>query len=109
MPVQTHGKLGPRFFGPFKILAHVGSVAYQLQLPPGAHLHDVFHVGLLKKYCGPDPAGLGTLPPIRHGRVCLELVEVTKSRLVRGRTKVLVSWAGQSTASASWVDLAEFQ
>jgi hypothetical protein len=109
MPIQTHAKLGPRFFGPFKILARVGSVAYQMQLPPGACLHDVFHLGLLKKYCGPDPTGPDALPPIRHGRVYLESAEVTKSRLARARTVVLVSWVGQPVASASWVDLAEFQ
>jgi hypothetical protein len=109
MPAQTHGKLGPRFFGQFKILVHVGSVAYQMQLPPAARLHDVFLVGLSKKYCGPDPAGPGTLPPIRHGHVCLESAEVTKSHLARGRTEVLVSWVGQPAANASWVDMAEFQ
>jgi hypothetical protein len=95
LPGQSRGKLRPHFFDPFKILARVGAVAYQLQLPAGVHLHDVFHVGLLKKYCGEEPAGPGALPPIQHGRGCLEPEEVTKSRLARERTEVLVHWAGQ--------------
>jgi hypothetical protein len=87
----------------------VGTVAYQLQLPPGARLHYVFHVRLLKKYCGEELVGPGVSPLLRHGRVCLEPEEVSKSRLARGRTEVLVRWAGQPTANASWVELTEFR
>lgn len=32
-------KLNPKFYGPFKILAKVGPVAYRLQLPDGVGLH----------------------------------------------------------------------
>jgi hypothetical protein len=38
-------KLQPRFIGPYQILRKVGTVAYQLALPPHlSNLHDVFHV-----------------------------------------------------------------
>nr|GFC80226.1 hypothetical protein [Tanacetum cinerariifolium] len=43
------GKLSPRFIGPFEILDRVGEVSYRLALPPQlSHLHDVFHVSLLR-------------------------------------------------------------
>ena len=51
-----HGKLLPRFIGPFEILERIGSVAYRLALPPSMlGVHEVFHVSMLQKYT-PDPA-----------------------------------------------------
>ncbi|GJW03065.1 putative reverse transcriptase domain-containing protein [Tanacetum coccineum] len=47
------GKLSPRFIGPFEILERIGEVSYRLALPPqcvSAHVHDVFHVSLLRGY-----------------------------------------------------------
>ena len=50
-----HGKLSPRFIGPFEILEMIGVVAYRLALPPRmSGVHEVFHVSLLRKYT-PDP------------------------------------------------------
>ena len=44
------GKLNQRYIGPFKILARIGPVAYQLELPQElSGIHDTFHVSNLKK------------------------------------------------------------
>jgi hypothetical protein len=106
--VAGRNKLGPKYYGPFQVTEKLGTVAYRLQLPKGAKLHDVFHVGLLKKYYGQPPEGPGVLPPIRHGRACLEPAKVTHCKLARGREEVLVRWVGQSATDASWVALDEF-
>ncbi|GKA94842.1 putative reverse transcriptase domain-containing protein [Tanacetum coccineum] len=44
------GNLNPRYVGPFKILAKVGTVAYQLELPKQlSRVHSTFDVSNLKK------------------------------------------------------------
>jgi hypothetical protein len=43
-------KLSPRYFGPFEVLARIGTIDYHLALPSTVKVHDVFHVSLLKKY-----------------------------------------------------------
>ena len=49
------GKLSSRYIGPFEILERVGTVAYQLALPPSLScVHEVFHVSMLRKYT-PNP------------------------------------------------------
>ena len=48
-------KLTPRFIGPYQITRRIGSVAYEIALPPHlANLHNVFHVSQLRKYVA-DP------------------------------------------------------
>ena len=50
------GKLSPRFIRLFEILERIGTIAYQLALPPNMlGVHEVFHVSMLRKYT-PDPA-----------------------------------------------------
>jgi hypothetical protein len=36
-------KLGPKLYRPFRIMERIDTVAYMLQLPESAKLHDVFH------------------------------------------------------------------
>ncbi|GJX79103.1 putative reverse transcriptase domain-containing protein [Tanacetum coccineum] len=44
------GKLNPRYIGPFKILAKVGTVAYRIELPEKlSRVYSTFHVSNLKK------------------------------------------------------------
>jgi hypothetical protein len=101
LDTKGKGKLGPKFYGPFKIIDCVREVPYKLQLPTGAKLHDVFHVGLLNKFTEEPPEAPSSLPSICHGRACFEPATVIKSRLARGWHELLVNWKGQSTIDAT--------
>jgi hypothetical protein len=86
-------KLGPRYASPFQVLERVGTVAYCLQLPEGARLHDVFHVGLLKQFHGEPPQGPPPLPPMEQRRLLPVPHQVLRAQLRRGVWHVLIHWA----------------
>ncbi|GJZ37011.1 putative reverse transcriptase domain-containing protein [Tanacetum coccineum] len=50
-----HGKLNPRYIGPYQIIERIGLVAYRLELPQElSRVHNVFHVYNLKKCLSDD-------------------------------------------------------
>ncbi|GJY92297.1 putative reverse transcriptase domain-containing protein [Tanacetum coccineum] len=50
------GKLNPKYIGPFKILAKVGTVSHRLELPKKlSRVHSTFHVSKLKKCLADEP------------------------------------------------------
>ena len=47
---RKRGKLGPRYIGPYRIVARVGEVAYRLELPEQlSQIHNTFHVSQFRK------------------------------------------------------------
>jgi len=97
----TKGKLRPRYYGPYRISAIINDVAYHLEFPPRARLHDVFHVGLLKKFVGTPSAIPPALPPMHHGATQPVPERASRTRLARGVHQVLVHWQGEPSASAT--------
>jgi hypothetical protein len=57
-------KLKPIFYGPYRIMHRVGEVAYELELPKGSKIHNVFHVSCLKKAVGQFISTSEELPPL---------------------------------------------
>jgi hypothetical protein len=57
-------KLKPRFYGPYRVIRRVGEVAYELELPEGSKIHNVFHVSCLKKAVGQQVSISEELPPL---------------------------------------------
>jgi hypothetical protein len=96
-------KLSPRFFGPYRVLARVGSIAYRLELPVGSLIHDVFHVSLLKKHVGTLAPASPVLPPISKDSTLLPQPEaILDKRIIqkgryRPRKELLVKWVGSES------------
>jgi hypothetical protein len=108
LDVQGRGKLGPKFYMPFEIEERISKLVYKLKLTVGAKIHNIFHVGLLKRFTEAPPSQPATLPPTQHGRVCLEPEEASKCRVARGHHELLIKWKRQPAAAPSWMDLEEF-
>ena len=83
------------------MLIRIGPVAYQLELPPTARIHNVFHVSLLKRYQGQQPIEPLTLPAqLINTHPILEPYRVLQARSIRRDNEdvqqVLVQWHGMS-------------
>ena len=50
LKLGKYRKLAYRYHGPYEILQRIGEQSYELALPPHLHVHNVFHVSLLKNY-----------------------------------------------------------
>ena len=109
LSVQGRSKLGPKYYGPYQVVERINEVAYRLQLPEKARIHDMFHVGVLKPFFGEPPVAAPPLPQLCNGRVVPQPEKVIKSRLNRGCRELLVQWQGTTAADANWVPLEEFQ
>jgi hypothetical protein len=102
LPRTITGKLKPRYVGPYRVTELINDVAVRLELPSGARLHDVFHVGVLRKYVGSPPTTPPALTPLLNGAVMPEPARIAGARLSRGVRQVLVHWSGEPASSATW-------
>nr|GEW01749.1 hypothetical protein [Tanacetum cinerariifolium] len=103
------GKLSPRFIGPFEILDRVCEVSYRLALPPQlSHVHNVFHVSLLKGYKY-HPLHVISYP-LDQIRADLSYVEEPETnldrqdRVMRNKTILFVKilWRNHPEREATW-------
>lgn len=102
-------KLLPKYFGPFHITKRIGDVAYQLALPFGSRLQDVFHISLLKEFRGTPLDTVHALPLVHDGRILLRPAEVLRTRMNHGVKEILVRWSGGAAEETSWENLENFQ
>ena len=91
------------------MIRKVGEVAYELELPMGSKIHNVFHVSYLKKVIGQHISVLDTLPHLDdEGKLVLipDKILKTSERRLRSITikEYLVQWNGLPSEEATWED-----
>jgi hypothetical protein len=111
---RSNHKLSLKYFGPFPVIARVGSVAYKLQLPSAARIHPVFHISQLKQYKGdtidayyPLSEITTELGPILQPESVLQARTVLKGPI--SAPQVLIKWQGLDASVATWEDKSEMR
>lgn len=116
---QRHtDKLSPKYCGPFLVLEKIGIVAYKLQLPPAARIHDTIHVSLLKRVGQSDQGArvLKELPEClrkTNFQTSLEPEKILERKYAKKKNKAvtvwLVKWRDRPEEDASWEEAEEFK
>ena len=73
--------LSPKYYGPYKVLQNIGTMAYKLELLASSRVHPVFHVSCLKKVIG-DKIPFQTIFPEldEEERIILKPEAITETR-----------------------------
>ena len=78
---KKDNKLSPKYYGPYKVLQKIGTMAYKLELIASSQVHPVFHVSCLKKVIGENLPVQTILTELdEEGKIILEPEEVTEIR-----------------------------
>ena len=86
---KKDNKLSPKYYGTYKVLQKIGSMACKLELPASSRVHPIFHVSYLKKVIGDKLPVQMILPELdEEGKIILKLEEITeiRTRQLRNRS-----------------------
>nr|GFC28447.1 putative reverse transcriptase domain-containing protein [Tanacetum cinerariifolium] len=103
------GKLNPRYIGPFKVLAKVGTIAYRLKLPQQlSRVHSTFHVSNLKKCLSDEPLAISLDELHIDDKLCfvedpVEIMDREVKRLRQSRILIIkVRWNSKRGPEFTW-------
>ena len=95
-------KFLPRFCGPFKITARVGSSAYKLALPPSCKIHPVVHVSKLWAFKSRSDTSQLPSPVLLDSADSFEVLDILSHRGSPRTRQYLVQWKGKDILYNTW-------
>jgi hypothetical protein len=106
---KKDNKLSPKYYGPYKVLQKIGTMAYKLELPASSRVHPVFHVSCLKKVIGDKIPVQTILPELdEDGKMILEPKAITDTRICQLRnrsiSKYIIKWRKLPAEDSTWED-----
>ena len=106
---KKDNKLSPKYYGPYKVLQNIGTMAYKLDLPTSSWVHPIFHVSCLKKVIGEKIPVQTILRELdEEGKIILEPESVTETRTRQLRnwsiSEYLIKWKKLPIEYSTWED-----
>ena len=70
---KKDNKLSPKYYGPYKVLQKIDTMAYKLELPASSRVHPILNVSCFKKFKGENIPVQTILPELdEEGKIILE-------------------------------------
>ena len=106
---KKDNKLSSKYYGPYKVLQKISTMAYKLELPTSSRVQPVFHVSCLNKVIGNKILVQTILPKLdEEGKIILdpEVVTETRIRQLRNRSisEYLIKWKNLQVEDSTWED-----
>ena len=106
---KKDNKLSPTYYGPYKVLQNIGTMAYKLELPASSRVHPVFHVSCLNKVIGENIPVQTIFPELdEEGKIILEPEAITEARTRQLQnqsiSEYLIKWKNLPTEDSTWED-----
>ena len=105
LKTNHHKKTGPRLEGPFEITKVIGPVSYQLKLPMGWKIHNVFHAILLRQYKETEVYGVNYLrppPDLIEGKEVYKVESILRHWKWGKKYQYHVKWKVYPISEATW-------
>ncbi|GJU80924.1 putative nucleotidyltransferase, ribonuclease H [Tanacetum coccineum] len=104
---RHYEKLSPRFFGPYRVKRAAGPVAYELELPPEARIHPIFHILMLKPARGSfSSTPVTPLTITKDWEIDLQPHSVITHRWVyeagQPVLELLITWCNRPVEEVTW-------
>ena len=104
--LNKDNKLAPKYYGTYKMLQKIGSMAYKLELLATSQVHLVFHVSCLKKVIGDKIPIQNIFLELDEVKVILEPEKILETRTKKLRNQViieyLIKWKNLPIEDLTW-------